>query len=61
MSSPKYSDPTKYTDYEVTKDPKEWEYVERVLKPKVIPVPCLENKEYSSGWKPPVGKFYFVY
>ncbi|XP_043529255.1 probable 39S ribosomal protein L49, mitochondrial [Frieseomelitta varia] len=56
MSSPKYKDSSEYTDYEVTKDPKEWEYVERLLKPKVIPAPCLENKEYPSGWKPPVAK-----
>ncbi|CAL7941730.1 unnamed protein product [Xylocopa violacea] len=53
-AAPQYKDSTVYTDYEVTRDPQEWEYVERVLKPKVIPVPCLENKQYPSGWKPPV-------
>ncbi|XP_017878548.1 probable 39S ribosomal protein L49, mitochondrial [Ceratina calcarata] len=55
-TSPKYLDPSKYTDYEVTTDPKEWEYVERLLKPKAIPTPCMDNKEYPSGWKPPVSK-----
>lgn len=55
-SSPKYIDPSNYTDYEVSKDPKEWEYVECLLKPKVIPTPHLEKKEYPSGWKPPVAK-----
>ncbi|XP_076290717.1 mitochondrial ribosomal protein L49 [Lasioglossum baleicum] len=56
VSSPIYEDPSKYTDYEVTRDPKEWEYVERLLRPKVIPVPELENREYASGWKPPTAK-----
>ncbi|XP_076756924.1 mitochondrial ribosomal protein L49 [Xylocopa sonorina] len=51
-----YKESTNYTDYEVTRDPQEWECVERLLKPKVIPVPCLENKEFPSGWKPPVCK-----
>ncbi|XP_076242487.1 mitochondrial ribosomal protein L49 [Calliopsis andreniformis] len=55
-SSPVYKDPSSYTDYEVTQDPKEWEYVERLLKPMVIPIPPLENKDLPSGWKPPVAK-----
>ncbi|XP_076648173.1 mitochondrial ribosomal protein L49 [Halictus rubicundus] len=55
-TSPEYKDPSKYTDYEVTRDPKEWEYVERLLKPKIIPEPQFENKEYPSGWKPPTAK-----
>ncbi|XP_076669868.1 mitochondrial ribosomal protein L49 [Andrena cerasifolii] len=55
-SSPIYKDPSHYTDYEVTRDPKEWEYVERLLKPKTVPVPPLENKKLPSGWKPPVAK-----
>lgn len=55
-TSPIYGDPSKYTDYEVSKDPKEWEYVERLLKPKTIPKPCMDKKEYPSGWKPPVCK-----
>ncbi|PBC32572.1 large ribosomal subunit protein mL49 [Apis cerana] len=55
-TSPQYTESSKYTDYEVTKDPQEWEYVERLLKPKSIPIPCLENKEYPSGWKPPISK-----
>ncbi|KOC62315.1 putative 39S ribosomal protein L49, mitochondrial [Habropoda laboriosa] len=49
-------DPSKYTNYEVTRDPKEWKYVERLLKSKVIPEISLENKEYPSGWKPPIAK-----
>ena len=55
-SSPIYKDPSHYTDYEVTKDPQEWEYVERLLKAKTVPLPPLENKELPSGWKPPVAK-----
>lgn len=58
-NSSQYEDPTKYTDYKITKDPQEWEYVQRLLKPKTIPVPCLENKDYPSGWKPPVGKLFY--
>ena len=55
-SSPIYKDPSHYTDYDVTRDPQEWEYVERLLKPKAVPVPPLEKKELPSGWKPPVAK-----
>ncbi|KZC14481.1 PREDICTED: probable 39S ribosomal protein L49, mitochondrial [Dufourea novaeangliae] len=55
-SSPIYEDPSKYTDYEVTNDPQEWEYVERLLRPQIIPKPPLENQEYPSGWKPPTAK-----
>lgn len=55
-SSPIYKDPSQYTDYEVVQNPPEWEYVERLLKPKVVPVPPLENKNFASGWTPPVAK-----
>ncbi|XP_003700570.2 mitochondrial ribosomal protein L49 [Megachile rotundata] len=55
-TSPMYEDPSKYTDFEVSRDPEEWKYVEALLKPKSIPMPPLENKEYPSGWKPPVSK-----
>ncbi|XP_078047246.1 mitochondrial ribosomal protein L49 [Augochlora pura] len=55
-SSPMYENPSKYTDYEVTKDPKEWEYVERLLGNKIVPMPPLEKKEYASGWTPPTAK-----
>ncbi|XP_034175371.1 mitochondrial ribosomal protein L49 isoform X1 [Osmia lignaria lignaria] len=53
-TAPKCQDPAQYTDYEVTKDPEEWKYVESLLKHKTIPVPSFEKKEYPSGWKPPV-------
>jgi hypothetical protein len=39
-------------DFEVSKDQKEWEYVERLLPEKIIPsIPKL--KEYHSGFQPP--------
>ncbi|XKL66068.1 hypothetical protein PGB90_009488 [Kerria lacca] len=37
--------------YEVTNDPKEWEFVMRLLPDKKIPE-VKEKKEYPSGWKP---------
>lgn len=39
-------------NYEVTKDPKEWKYVENILPPLVIPDPKPKS-EYPSGWQPP--------
>lgn len=51
------------TKFEVTKDPEDWKYVERVLAPLVVPTPQIKS-EYSSGWKPPSDKIpnekYFV-
>ncbi|XP_076169061.1 mitochondrial ribosomal protein L49 [Ptiloglossa arizonensis] len=55
-SSPLYDDSLQYTDYEITKDPQEWEYVERLLKLKVVPIPPLENKKFPSGWIAPTSK-----
>ncbi|CAK9828645.1 Probable 39S ribosomal protein L49, mitochondrial [Anthophora retusa] len=57
-SSPVYDEknPSKYTSYEITKDPEEWKYVENLLKLKIIPEISLEKKEYPSGWKPPIAK-----
>ncbi|XP_031849251.1 mitochondrial ribosomal protein L49 [Nomia melanderi] len=55
-SSPEYDENLKYADYEVTRDPEEWKYVKRLLKPKLIPEPKFENKSYPSGWKPPTSK-----
>nr|XP_033342492.1 probable 39S ribosomal protein L49, mitochondrial [Megalopta genalis] len=55
-SSPVYEDPSKFTDYEVTRDPKEWEYVECLLKPKLVPLPSFEKKEYASDWNPPTAE-----
>ncbi|XP_050299783.1 probable 39S ribosomal protein L49, mitochondrial isoform X2 [Anthonomus grandis grandis] len=37
--------------YEVTKDPVDWEYVHRVLPQLTIPEP-LKKDVYPSGWKP---------
>ncbi|XP_071452338.1 large ribosomal subunit protein mL49 [Hetaerina americana] len=39
-------------DYEVSKCPKEWQCVERLLPPKVVPEPLVKT-EYPSGWQPP--------
>ncbi|XP_065208719.1 large ribosomal subunit protein mL49 [Planococcus citri] len=38
--------------YEVSKDPKEWDYVKRLLPQTEIPAPPTEIKKYASGWKP---------
>ncbi|XP_032679892.1 probable 39S ribosomal protein L49, mitochondrial [Odontomachus brunneus] len=51
-SSPIYTKPEDYTNYEITKDPNEWKYVERLLPYKTIPKPPTGNIELPSGWKP---------
>ena len=49
--------PDKFPTYEVSKDPKEWEYVKRLLPQTEIPEAPTEVKKYPSGWKPQLGKF----
>lgn len=44
-------DLSKYTDYEVSKDPKEWKFVEDLLPKKIIPPPKYEEN-LPSGYKP---------
>ncbi|XP_066245878.1 large ribosomal subunit protein mL49 [Euwallacea similis] len=39
--------------YETTKDPIDWQYVQQVLPPTVVPEP-LKKDRYPSGWKPQV-------
>lgn len=51
-----YTKPEDYTDYEITKDPDEWKYVERLLPYKTVPKPPTEDVELPSGWKPQCGK-----
>ncbi|XP_012227385.1 large ribosomal subunit protein mL49 [Linepithema humile] len=51
-SSPIYEGSENYTDYEITNDPKEWEYVERLLRYKTIPKPPTGDVQLSSGYKP---------
>ncbi|XP_053998532.1 probable 39S ribosomal protein L49, mitochondrial [Hylaeus anthracinus] len=55
-SSPVYNETEQYPDYEISNDPREWEYVTRLLPPTVVPVPPLEEKVLPSGWKPPTVK-----
>uniref|UniRef100_A0A0A9XNZ5 Large ribosomal subunit protein mL49 n=1 Tax=Lygus hesperus TaxID=30085 RepID=A0A0A9XNZ5_LYGHE len=44
-------EPTYKTEFEISKNPEEWKFVERLLPPKCVPTP--EPKEvYPSGWKP---------
>ncbi|XP_039307986.1 probable 39S ribosomal protein L49, mitochondrial [Solenopsis invicta] len=50
-SSSKYTTPEDYTDYDITKDPNEWKYVERVLGYKIIPKPPTGNVKLPSGYK----------
>jgi len=63
-SSPRYTKPEDYTDYEITKDPNEWKYVERVLGYKCIPKPPTEDAKLPSGYKPasasPTVNSYFI-
>ncbi|XP_015115993.1 probable 39S ribosomal protein L49, mitochondrial [Diachasma alloeum] len=51
-TSPVYNEETKYTDFEVSKDPKEWMFVERCLKLAYIPSPPKNVDALPSGWKP---------
>nr|XP_018899656.1 PREDICTED: probable 39S ribosomal protein L49, mitochondrial [Bemisia tabaci] len=44
-------DPSKYTDYEITKNPEEWKYVERLFVKPRIPTPKPKDS-YPSGWTP---------
>ncbi|CAB0019887.1 unnamed protein product [Nesidiocoris tenuis] len=39
-------------EFEVIKSPEVWKYVDRVLPPKLIPVP-RPREEYHSDWRPP--------
>lgn len=57
-SSSKYTTPEDYTDYEITKDPNEWKYVERVLRYKIVPKPTTGDTciKLPSGYKPASGK-----
>ncbi|KAL6266832.1 hypothetical protein P5V15_003661 [Pogonomyrmex californicus] len=51
-SSPKYTTPEDYTDYEISQDPNEWKYVERVLRYKIVPKPSSQDVIFPSGFKP---------
>ncbi|XP_012264333.2 probable 39S ribosomal protein L49, mitochondrial [Athalia rosae] len=52
-SSPKVGDPSNYTEFEISKDPKEWFFVERILALKTVPpAPTSTDTELPSGWKP---------
>lgn len=42
----------KYTDVEVSKNPEEWKWVERLLPQKMVPAPPADKTEFASGWKP---------
>lgn len=63
-SSPNYKDPSHYTDYDISKDLVEWSYVQRLVRPKIIPEPPCTDKILPSGWKPITAKVkdypYFV-
>ncbi|XP_011867806.1 PREDICTED: probable 39S ribosomal protein L49, mitochondrial [Vollenhovia emeryi] len=63
-SAPKYTKPENYTDYEVTNDPNQWKYVERLLRYKLVPKPPTGDIELPSGYKPasasPTDCSYFI-
>ncbi|XP_023014230.1 mitochondrial ribosomal protein L49 [Leptinotarsa decemlineata] len=50
-SSPFLEDVEVNTKYEVTKDPHDWQYVQRALPVHIVPEP-LKKEVYPSGWKP---------
>ncbi|XP_051155392.1 probable 39S ribosomal protein L49, mitochondrial [Leptopilina boulardi] len=52
LTEERYKDPSKYTKFEITSDPNEWKYVERLLPYKVVPVPPNNIDVTASGWKP---------
>lgn len=60
-SSPQYTKPEDYTDYEITNDPNEWKCVENVLPYKIIPEAPTGNFDLPSGWKPAWGKTLYIY
>lgn len=39
------------TKYQITKEPEDWKYVERILPLTTVPAPPKKD-EYPSGWKP---------
>lgn len=53
----RYDENKKYPDFEVSEDPKEWKYVERLLPMVTVPKPVAETS--VDGWKQPTGKIYF--
>ncbi|XP_046401067.1 probable 39S ribosomal protein L49, mitochondrial isoform X2 [Ischnura elegans] len=44
--------PRESIEYVVSKCPKEWKLVERLIPPKVVPDPTVKP-QYPSGWQPP--------
>uniref|UniRef100_A0A1B6D1U2 Large ribosomal subunit protein mL49 n=2 Tax=Clastoptera arizonana TaxID=38151 RepID=A0A1B6D1U2_9HEMI len=52
-SSENVGDPSEYTSFEITENPEEWKFVERLLPQKMIPTPILKDK-YPSGWCPQI-------
>ncbi|KAF6211537.1 hypothetical protein GE061_012050 [Apolygus lucorum] len=50
-------EPTYKTEYEVSKNPEEWKFVERLLPPKCVPTPEPKGV-YPSGWRPQDAKAY---
>ncbi|XP_055544312.1 probable 39S ribosomal protein L49, mitochondrial [Wyeomyia smithii] len=66
MSSFRSSEPVgdinQFPQVEVVRNAPEWKYVERIIAPRVVPIPAAKQ-EYPSGWKPPSPKAdlkYFV-
>lgn len=66
MSSFRSSEPvgdiSQFPEVEIVKNPPEWKFVERIIAPRVVPIP-VAKEEYPSGWKPPNPKTdlkYFV-
>ncbi|CAH1400859.1 unnamed protein product [Nezara viridula] len=47
----KLYNPDDKVDFDVSKDPKEWKYVSRLLPAKFIPDPVVKDN-FPSGWKP---------
>ncbi|CAD7087126.1 unnamed protein product [Hermetia illucens] len=64
-SSPLVRDLQEYPEVEIVRNPPEWKYVERLLRPQTVPIPPKKVETLPSGWKPqrtydPKSDKYFV-
>ncbi|XP_015587284.1 probable 39S ribosomal protein L49, mitochondrial [Cephus cinctus] len=51
-SSEKYDESKEYAKFEISKDPKEWAFVEQVLRKPTVPLPPKDKTHFPSGWVP---------
>lgn len=58
MNSPRIADidESKLPEFEISKDPKEWAFVEQLMPSPMVPMPKVTVGPTPSGWVPPRGK-----